>query len=568
MVRGHPGFAQLSPEQQDLFVAGTTGWFRQQHSGTAGLQQPALGGQIASSLLNGHDASGSVGAGTRQAAPSVTSSGGGRDGQAQSLLPASQAAAAQAAADAFTELLRARPGSTLQAATSTAAPARVPALDSTGATLQGQRPGGQPALDMSVLERLQDRTSGKFYVVVHGSRGAGFFGDWGTCGVTGCSGGAVFKTFEFNQKSSGGKKYTSFAACEADAIDYLLAHERTPTQAAADLRAVVDARAAAATAAAREEEAHEEAERARRARERAEAAEVVAREAATREAAARARVVREHVVSHHYGCAVDDALRELLPEIAAEAHLAVATREAQRRAEARLTEERCAATQRRAACEAAAREALLHDAAVRRICAQVAAGAVCAVLARYPRQDRPDCQRSAAAKRRRRAAQVTKKAALQGAASGGAVVSAQAPPVSDDAEALRAQLNCERALRAAVEARAADRDKLLKKSGRRLKREVKTAGVRARQEERRSGKAKRRERKVKAVRGVAGAARKEKERTRKRKQPSGEPLHSGERKHRRLIERGGGSGGSGRGGGDGGRGRGGGGGPRRRGALT
>ena len=48
---------------------------------------------------------------------------------------------------------------------------------------------------MSVLERLQGRTSGKFYVVVHGSRGAGFFEDWGTCGVTGCSGGAVFKTF-------------------------------------------------------------------------------------------------------------------------------------------------------------------------------------------------------------------------------------------------------------------------------------------------------------------------------------------------------------------------------------
>jgi len=421
---------------------------------------------------------------------------------------------------------------------------------------------------MSVLERLQDRTSGKFYVVVHGLRGAGFFGDWGTCGVTGCSGGAVFKTFEFNQKSSGGKKYTSFAACEADAIDYLLTHERTPTQAAAVLRTVVDARAAAATAAAREEEAHEEAERARRARERAEAAEVVAREAATREAAARARVVREHLASRYYGWAVDDALRELLPEIVAEARMAVATREAQRRAEARLTVERRAATQRRAAREAAAREALLHDAAVRRTCAQVAAGAVCAVLASYPRQDRPDCQRSAAAKRRRRAAQVTKKAALRGAASGGAVASAQAPPVSDDAEVLRAELNCERAQRAAAEARAADRDKLLKKSGRRLKREVRTAGVRARQEERRSGKAKRRERKVKAVRGVAGAARKEKERTRKRKQPSGEPLHSGERKHRRLIERGGGSSVSGRGGGDGGRGRGGGGGPRRRGALT
>ena len=59
----------------------------------------------------------------------------------------------------------------------------------------------------------------------------------------------------------------------------------------------------------------------------------------------------------------------------------------------------------------------------------------------------------------------------------------------------------------------------------------------------------------------ADAARKEKERVRKRKQPAGEPLHAGERKHRRLLEsaasrRGGGSSSSGHGDGRGGRGRG------------
>ena len=51
---------------------------------------------------------------------------------------------------------------------------------------------------MSAMERLRDRASGKFYGVVHGSRGTGFFGDLSTCGINACSG-AVFKTFEFNQ---------------------------------------------------------------------------------------------------------------------------------------------------------------------------------------------------------------------------------------------------------------------------------------------------------------------------------------------------------------------------------
>ena len=97
-----------------------------------------------------------------------------------------------------TERLRAGSGSTLHAAASAATPARAPSLDALGATNQGLRPREQPALDMSAMERLRDRASGKFYVVVHGSRGTGFFGDWGTCGINACSG-AVFKTFEFNQ---------------------------------------------------------------------------------------------------------------------------------------------------------------------------------------------------------------------------------------------------------------------------------------------------------------------------------------------------------------------------------
>jgi hypothetical protein len=552
-LRGHPGFAQLSPEQQDLLVAGTDGWFRQQHCGTAGLQQPALGGQIASRLLNDQGASGSAGAGARQAAPPVAPSGGGRDGQAQSLLPASPAAAAQAAANALTERLRACPGSTLQAAASTPAPARVPALDSTGATLQGRRPRGQPALDMSVLERLQDRISGKFYVVVHGSRGAGFFGDWGTCGVTGCSG-AVFKKFEFNQKGSGGNKHTSFAACEKDAIDYLLAHERTPSQVIADLRAVVDARAAAAAAAAREEEAHEEAERARRAREQAEATEAAAAERWARHEAAAAEERRQEEQRQAAEVAAAEAAAAEARAVAAavehrsaeiQAALQEGRRESQRRAAARRGAERHAAGRRQAAThEAAARTAALRFTASR----HVAAAAIEAVLARYRPQGKSHV-RSVAAKQRRRKAKT----------AGAAKVEAARPANTGVAQAAAAELgSCtvdealthERALRRKAEARAADAGKLVRQGRKRLRREVRTADQRARQDERRSGKAKQRARKVKALRGVGGAARKEKERVRKRKQPMGEPLHTSECKHRRLVEHGGGSSG-GKGGGKG-----------------
>ena len=66
--------------------------------------------------------------------------------QAQSFLPASQAAAAQAAADAFTERLRAGSESTLHAAASAAAPARASSLDIAAAANQGCRPGAEAAL--------------------------------------------------------------------------------------------------------------------------------------------------------------------------------------------------------------------------------------------------------------------------------------------------------------------------------------------------------------------------------------------------------------------------------------
>ena len=153
---------------------------------------------------------------------------------------------------------------------------------------------------------------------------------------------------------------------------------------------------------------------------------------------------------------------------------------------------------------------------------------------------------------------------MTGAVGAPALGAATASPATAVAEApaevaaLRVELQHANALRATAEARAADRGKLLLKERRRLRRDVKTADQRGRQDERRSGKAKARHRKVKAVRGVDGAARQDKERRRKRKAlPSSEPLHSGECKRRRLLVQAG-SGGGGKGGSGGsGRGKGG-----------
>ena len=152
---------------------------------------------------------------------------------------------------------------------------------------------------------------------------------------------------------------------------------------------------------------------------------------------------------------------------------------------------------------------------------------------------------------------------MTGAAGAPALGAATASPATAVVEApaevaaLRVELQHANTLRAAAAARAADRGKLLLKERRRLRRDVKTADQRARQDERRSGKAKARHRKVKAVRGVDGAARQDKERRRKRKAlPSSEPLHSGECKRRRLLEQAG-SGGGGKGKGGSGTGKGG-----------
>ena len=104
--------------------------------------------------------------------------------------------------------------------------------------------------------------------------------------------------------------------------------------------------------------------------------------------------------------------------------------------------------------------------------------------------------------------------------------------VGDVPTAQEVQLRCEvHKLRAKL----AKEKKLKKMERRRSRREWRTAAARGRQSERRSTKAAKRKRDVRAERGVAGAARRQHDRIKKRKVPSGEALHTSERKHQRLL---------------------------------
>ena len=135
--------------------------------------------------------------------------------------------------------------------------------------------------------------------------------------------------------------------------------------------------------------------------------------------------------------------------------------------------------------------------------------------------NRPDGLRSPAAKKRRRAALKAKLKARKAAAKA-------LPPRegATDEQALRERV---------LQAQLAAKDKLLRLERRRLKRDLRTAVQRVRQMERRAPKQQARHLQAKQARGVAQAARKEKQRGRKRTLPAGEPLHSGERRHRQRL---------------------------------
>ena len=173
-------------------------------------------------------------------------------------------------------------------------------------------------------------------------------------------------------------------------------------------------------------------------------------------------------------------------------------------------------------------------------------------------RDRPNHQRSAAAKQRRRKAAKAKHARTPGI---GGEVAADVSEArnegggggagSDDGVAGDGSSR-EQLLRELLMARRTlkDRDEVLALTRRQLRRETKTAKARHQQLARRGSKAaKTLSRKLfaKQTRAGAGAARRENERKRKRVQPDGEALHSGQRKHQRHADNGGGRVGHGKG---------------------
>ena len=92
-------------------------------------------------------------------------------------------------------------------------------------------------------------------------------------------------------------------------------------------------------------------------------------------------------------------------------------------------------------------------------------------------------------------------------------------------------------LREQILKRQLDRQcELTKAERKRARREATTAAMRGKQAERRNGKAAARKRKQARRSAASKAANKNSERARNGKRPAGEPLHTGELKHRRLCD--------------------------------
>ena len=233
-----------------------------------------------------------------------------------------------------------------------------------------------------------------------------------------------------------------------------------------------------------------------------------------------------------------DSMRARIDEINAE-RLAVAAQAA--------TAERAARARERNAGHMIAAEAAIESCLERLL-----AESVGEAMASW--RNRPNAQRSAASKRRRRRRSTPSGGSGSGSAAaadggGEAGPAGGAPQTPREAALLERALTAERALKGRSEVLALTRTQ--------LKRETKTAKLRWQQLARRGAKAQKKlSRKLFAKRAgdVAAAARRENERVRKRKQPEGDVLHSSERKHQRLLAKGGGVNGGGPGGGRGGKG--------------
>ena len=187
-------------------------------------------------------------------------------------------------------------------------------------------------------------------------------------------------------------------------------------------------------------------------------------------------------------------------------------------------------------CERLEREGKERDTVIRRLSAAAAASAVAAVLQRAATwRTRP--QRSAEAQQRR---QVKAKQRKRQRLSTDTHLEDAPPTASIISDATSREQELRAALLAAQSA-LRDRTQVLQLTRKQLRRETKTSKARWQKLARADSKtAKNLSRKLSAkqARSVAGAARREQERVRKRTQPTGDALHSSERKHQRLLGKG------------------------------
>ena len=466
-------------------------------------------------------------------APPVSIGGGvGTQGPDRSLLlsaaadnPAGCAAGTTSAGGAAPAALtegRGVPNTVSPAAKARAEANRLAALERRAATMAAKEMVHETASDLSQLSEhaeveraemadveLPAGSKGKVFAVTRGPT-FGLFSEWAATGIPGFKG-SKWKTFKFNPRSpEGSEERRTGQQARRAALQWMAEQPLDePERAAVEWRLHHQAEAAeeraakAAAAAAAAAEAEAEEKRRRRAR---------------REARLEAQRVQQ-----------------LISRTAAAACAAAVAAAGERRREA-------LAEARSVECAQVAQVFFDRFTAdfVAEVVAEVGTGRDCA-----------DHQRSAEAQARRRAQAKAKRAKAKATAT--AAEPKAAPAVGGESMAEV------RGLKVAL----ADSQALLKLSRKRERRATKLAHDHGRQSERRSAKAVKRKRAIKHARAVAGAARREEERARKRKQPAGEALHTGERKHQRLVGEwrrsggGGGGGGGGRGGGGGGGGHGG-----------
>ena len=426
------------------------------------------------------------------------------------------------------------------------------------------------------MHDIKEQNKGKVYAVARGTNGFGLFDDWATAGCTGCSGGAAFKTFEYNHLTPTAhrseRKLGSYEEARSAALTYLLGQcvgaEREAVQ------AVLDAEYAAAARAQQERDEREwrdecerraaaeqrAAERAQRAAEQERAAAAAAVEQREREqqaakrqaeADAKAAAAAAEAAAARTAAAAEAARRQAAEKMVAEREVAkqaaaeqaaVERAAAEKAAAAKAAEAQAAAAEVAAAAQAAA-AAAQAAAAEAAATAQTAAALdtlidACldsllhewAPEAMATWRNQPDGARSAAAKVRRRAKRKAQRSARTAAEA--------QPPAATAApsdEALGAPTLHECELRRAL----ARSEALVRLERKRTRREVRTALHRGKQAERRNGKAAARKKRAAHWRDVDRATLKDSERARRGKRPAGEPLHGGELKHRRLMGDGG-----------------------------